>query len=178
MRIQERRLHWVTLARSSWPDSTASPCRILTVTPSSFIIVHIQHWLLSALRRSWQSRIEWQLCYWTEIFPILYWVSVCIVLHKIPSLWVLLSFHTTVFMPGASCQTSQQTFVCFCDVTVWEWSDILIPPGIKTTLTLKALHVLVQTGLDKVLHIPDSIQLFFLSFNQFLFVHIEPLMYH
>lgn len=43
-RIQEQRLHWVTSERSSWLDSTASPCPILTVTPSSFITFqHCSH---------------------------------------------------------------------------------------------------------------------------------------
>lgn len=70
-------------------------------------------WLLSALCWSWQRGIEWALCYWTEIFPILYWVSSRIVLHKMPSLWVLLLFHTSVYMTAAFCWSSRQAFVCF-----------------------------------------------------------------
>lgn len=43
-RIQGRRSHWVTWERSTWPDSTASPCPILTVTsPQGLSPPHTVH---------------------------------------------------------------------------------------------------------------------------------------
>lgn len=109
-RIQEQRLHWVTLERSSWLDSTTSPCPILTVTSSSVI--------------SWQRHIKWQ-----NVF--LSWVSAGIVLHY-TSLWVLLLLYPCVSVSAAFCWWTQQSFVC----SVMNY----FPAGVKAAAGQRSLY--------------------------------------
>ena len=143
-RIQERRLHWVTSERSSWPDSTASPCRILTVT--SFITFqHCSHPVSDFFQHSAghgregsndRSAIEQKFSQYFTGLALALCCTKCL-----PSEYY--SHFTPVFtwLRHSVDQVDRLLFVLWWTVRmIW----FLVPSGIKTTVTLTALCVLLQ----------------------------------
>lgn len=132
-RIQEQRSLWVTSARSSWLDSTASQSPILMVLSSSVITFPALFTppglnLCSALCGTWQRWIEWQLCHWRKIFSIPNWLSFHIVLQKMLSLWALLSLYASILI-------IESTVFCVFYVKLFE-EDLILSVSMNNSIRI------------------------------------------
>lgn len=123
-RIQEQRLHWATLARSSWLDSTASRCPILTVTSAPFITFqHCSHPAPDFFQHSGRDGLNDSCAIERKFSQYFTGLALPLFCTKcLPSEYY--SLFTPVFSWLRHSVDVVNGLLCVLWRTVWEWSDI------------------------------------------------------